>query len=128
VHPVAGFSLYDGFIRPKNRGMTWPECKREWLIVSFVGISSTSPAHSPNRHSNIHSRLSETTDCLGSLSHFRNDFDCWNFLYLKSALNLIATLQMQACCNQERHAKQDSKNSTDYRCAIIVLFRDNQEA
>jgi hypothetical protein len=50
---VAGFPLYDGFNRPKNRGMIWPEWKRERLIVSFVGISSTSPAHSPNPHSNI---------------------------------------------------------------------------
>jgi hypothetical protein len=33
--------------------MTWPDRMRERLIVSFVGISSTSPAHSPNRHSNI---------------------------------------------------------------------------
>jgi hypothetical protein len=84
--------------------MTWPECKREWLIVSFVGISSTSPAHSPNRHSNIIQGFSETSDCLGSLSHFRSDFGWWNFLYLKSALNLIAALTMQVCCNQERRA------------------------
>jgi hypothetical protein len=33
--------------------MTWPEWKRERLIGFFVSISSTSLAHSPNRHSNI---------------------------------------------------------------------------
>ena len=27
-----------------------------------------------------HSGYSETTHCFGSLSHFRNDFGCWNFL------------------------------------------------
>jgi hypothetical protein len=56
------------------------------------------------------------------LSHFRNDFGCWNFLYLKSALNLIATLAMHAYGNQECRTKQDSKNATDYRRAAIVLF------
>jgi hypothetical protein len=44
-------------------------------------------------------RFSETTDCLGRSSHFRNDLGCWNFLYLKFALNFIAALPMQACCN-----------------------------
>ena len=24
--------------------------------------------------------FSETAHCFGSLLHFRNDFDCWNFL------------------------------------------------
>src|SRR5277367_3998401 len=82
----------------------------------------------PVRVHHRHSGFSETTDCLGSLSHFRNDFGCWNFLYLKSALNLIATLPMHAYCNQECRTKQDSKNSTGYRHAVIVFFRDNQEA
>ena len=27
-----------------------------------------------------HSGFSEITHCFGSLSHFRNDFVCWNFL------------------------------------------------
>src|SRR5277367_33281 len=91
------------------------------LIVSFAGISSTSPAHNPHRHSNIiHSGFSETTDCVGWLSHFRDDFGCWNFLYLKSALNLIATLPVHAYCNQECRTKQDSKNSTGYRHTVIV--------
>jgi hypothetical protein len=75
-----------------------------------------------------HSGLSETAYCSGSSLNFRNDFGCWNFLYLKSALNLIAALPMQACCNQERCAQQDAKSSTDYRCAAILFFRDNQEA
>jgi hypothetical protein len=57
--------------------MTWPEWKRERLIVSFVGISSATPLIVP-------------TDTRTSFKAFRND--CWNFLYLKSALNLIATL------------------------------------
>ena len=43
VYPVAGFPLYDGFNRPNNRGMIWPEWSRERLILSFVGISSTCP-------------------------------------------------------------------------------------
>ena len=46
-------------------------------------------------------RLSETTDCLGSLSDFRNDFGCWNFLYPKSALNLtfsVASLAKILLC------------------------------
>jgi hypothetical protein len=62
------------------------------------------------------------------LSHFRDDFGCWNFLYLKSALNLIATFPIQAYCNQECRTKQDSKNSTGYRRAAFVFFRDNQKA
>jgi hypothetical protein len=84
--------------------MTWPEFSRERLIISFAGISSTGPARIHHRHSNIIQGFSETTDCIGSLSHFRNDFGCWNFLYLKSAQNLMATLPMQACCNQECRA------------------------
>ena len=60
----------------ENHGMTSPEWSHVRLIVSFAGSSS----------------------------HFRSDFGCWNFLYLKSALNLIATPPMQACCNQECRA------------------------
>jgi hypothetical protein len=89
------------------------------LIVSFAGISSTSPAHNPHRHSNIiPSGFSETTDCVGWLSHFRDDFGCWNFLYLKNARILQSGMPHQA----------RSKNSTGYRHAVIVFFRDNQEA
>jgi hypothetical protein len=98
------FPLYDGFnslaIRAENRGMIWPEWNRERLIVSFAGISSTSPLQILT-DTGTSSGFSETADCVGSLSHFRNDFDYWNFLYLKSALILIATLPMQACRNQE---------------------------
>jgi hypothetical protein len=78
----------------------WPEFSRERLTISFAGISSTGLAYSPLALEH-HSGFSETTDFIGSLSHFRNDLGCRNFLYLKSALNLIATLPMQACCNQE---------------------------
>jgi hypothetical protein len=74
-----------------------------------------------------HSGFSETTAWVSSLSHFRDDCGRWNFLYLKSALNSIATLPMQACCDQECGAEQDAKNSTGYRRAAIVFFRDNQE-
>jgi hypothetical protein len=74
-----------------------------------------------------HSGFSETTDWVSSLSHFRDDCGRWNFLYLKSALNSISTLPMQACCDQECGAEQDAKNSAGYRRAAIVLFRDNQE-
>jgi hypothetical protein len=35
---------------------------------------------------------------------------------------------MQACRNQKCRAQQDAKNSTGYRGAAIVFFRDNQEA
>jgi hypothetical protein len=47
------------------------------------------------------SSLSETTDCVASLSCLRNDLGCWSFLSPKSALNLITTLPVQACCNQK---------------------------
>jgi hypothetical protein len=75
-----------------------------------------------------HSGFSETTYCSGSLLHFRNDFGCWNFLSLKSNLNLTSILPMQTCRNQKCRAYQDAKNSTGDRCATIVFFRDNQEA
>jgi hypothetical protein len=87
----------------ENHGMTSPEWSRVRLIVSFAGISSTGPARNPPKLEH-HSGFSETADCFGSSSHFRNDSGCWNFLYLKSALNLIATLPMQACCDQECRA------------------------
>jgi hypothetical protein len=59
-------------------------------------MEPTSPVHkSPPWFS-----FSATTDCTGGLSHFRNGFG-WDFLYPKSAPNLITTLPMQACCNQK---------------------------
>ena len=86
------------------------------------------PVNNSLRNNRTSFRISETTDCIRSLSHLRDDFGCWNFLDPKSALNLIATLPMQVCCNQECRTKQDSKNSAGYRRAAIVFFCDNQEA
>jgi hypothetical protein len=64
--------------------------------------ASTSPVDNfPYGTLEHHSGFLETTDCAGSLSHLSDDFGCWNFLCPKSALNLIATLPLQACCNQE---------------------------
>ena len=51
-----------------------------------------------------HAGFSETADCIRSLSHLRDDFVCWNFLYLKFALNLIETLPMPACGNHKCRA------------------------
>jgi hypothetical protein len=95
------------------------------LVSSFVTRPRSSIPTGVLEH---RSGLSETTNCIRSLSHFRNDFACWNFLYSKSALNLTATLPMQARCNQEGRTYQDSKNSTGNRRAAIVFFCDNQEA
>jgi hypothetical protein len=46
------------------------------------------------------SRLSETTDCLASFAFQKWISAARNFLYLKFALNSIATLSMQACRHQ----------------------------
>ena len=113
---------------PKNRGMTWPEWSRERLISLVCRRRRPALLIIPHGTLEHHSGFSETTDCIGSLSHLRDDFGCWNFLYPKSALNLIATLPMQACCNQECRAQQNAKNPTGYRRAAIVLIHDNQEA
>jgi hypothetical protein len=56
-------------------------------LVSGIVARPRSYSHGALEHL---SEFSETTNC----SHFRNDFGCWNFLYPKSALNLIATLPM----------------------------------
>jgi hypothetical protein len=101
---VAGFPLYDGFNRPNNRDMTWVEWSRERLISLVCRhLVDQLRLQSPPTLEH-HSGYLETTYGSGSLLHFRNDFGCWNFLYLKSALNLIATLPMQACRNQKCRA------------------------
>jgi hypothetical protein len=70
---------YDGF-QPSGDPGAWPEFSRERLIISFAGVSSTGLAYSPLALEH-HSGFSETTDFIGSLSHFRNDLGCRNFLY-----------------------------------------------
>jgi hypothetical protein len=47
---------------------------------------------------------------------------CWNFLYPKSALNLNATLPMQACYNQERRLRRERELRTGERRRV---FRDD---
>jgi hypothetical protein len=64
-----------------------------------ISFAATSPTSHTLEHRSGFQKLQIAP---ASLSHFRNDFGCWNFLYPKSALNLIATLPMQACCSQER--------------------------
>jgi hypothetical protein len=77
-----------------------------------------------------HSRFSTTTDCIRSLSHLRDDFDFWNFLYPKPALNLIATLPMRhaAIGNAIPSKIPRIPPVIDARRAAIVYFCDNQEA
>ena len=113
---------------PKNRGMTWSEWCCERLISLVCRRCRPALLIIPPRNTRTSFRVSETTHFIRSLSRLRDDFGCWNFLYPKSALNLIATLPMQACCNQERRAQQNAKKPTGYRRAVIVLIHDNQEA
>jgi hypothetical protein len=84
----------------QNNRMTRPEWSRERLDVLVSGIVA-SPVHNSHGALEHYSGFSETTDCIRSLSHLRDDFACWNSLCPKSALNSIATRPMQTCCNQE---------------------------
>jgi hypothetical protein len=88
-------------IRAEKSRMTWPKWSCERLISVVCRRRRPALLVTPHGTLEDHSGFSETTDRIRSLSHLRDDFVCWNFLYPKFALNLIATLPMQACGNQE---------------------------
>jgi hypothetical protein len=96
--------------------------------MSLVSDTDAARFLIPTEHLEHRLGFSETTNCIRSLSHFRNDFGCWNFLYPKSALNLTAALPMQACCKSRMPHLAKFQEFTGYRRAAIVFFCDNQEA
>ena len=55
--------------------------------MSLVSDIDAAPFLIPTEHLEHRLGFSETTNCIRSLSHFRNDSGCWNFLYPKSVLN-----------------------------------------
>jgi hypothetical protein len=69
MYPVAGFPLHDGFDTLGIRSEK-----------SRYDLEPTSPVHKSQPW------FSATTDCTGSLSHFRNGFG-WDFLCPNSAPN-----------------------------------------
>ena len=96
--PTSDQRVPSGSSRSKNQGVV------RYSILRQHGVErgKTAIALSTIRTALVRSfRFSKTADCVGSLSHFRNDFGCWNFFYPKSVLNFIAGLPMQACSNQE---------------------------
>jgi hypothetical protein len=71
------------------------------LVLPYTAVFLASYAQGRSTAIESSPWLLETTDCVASLSRFGNDSDYRSFFSQKPALNLITTLPMQACCNQE---------------------------